>query len=107
VIRQLLGKAFGGTLVSDFYSAYAAMDCRKQKCLAHLLRELHESAGKFPAFASGVFALPCKRLLKQLLLLKNQWDNLGQRRYAARGRRLETRLQRLVTGHYDEPNARR
>jgi transposase len=107
VIRKLLGKAFGGTLVSDFYSAYAAMSCKKQKCLAHLLRELNESAEKFPAFASGAFFTQCRRLIRQMLLLKSKWNKLGRRKYAASVRRLEARLEQLVTARYDEANARR
>src|SRR5581483_9648964 len=53
VIRKLLGKAYGGTLVSDFYSAYSTMDCKKQKCNTHLLRELVTCAEKSPEFAAG------------------------------------------------------
>jgi hypothetical protein len=107
VIRSLLGKAFGGTLVTDFYRAYEAMDCKKQKCLAHLLREVSESAEKFPAFASGTFVIRCKRLLKEMLSLKNKWDALGAQDYAAHVARLEAKLERLVTADYDEANARR
>ena len=84
VIRRLLGRAFGGTLVSDFYSAYATMDCKKQKCLVHLLRELNESAEKFPAFASGAFFTQCKRLIKQMLRLKSRWKKLGKGDICAR-----------------------
>jgi len=40
VIAELLGAAFGGTLVSDFYAVYDQFDCPQQKCLTHLLREL-------------------------------------------------------------------
>jgi transposase len=107
VIVKLLGKAFGGTLISDFYVAYAKMDCKKQKCLAHLLRELNESAEKFPAFAGGAFCRQSKRLLKEMLLLKSRWTTLGDLKYTSRVRRLETRLDRLAQGTYDEPNERR
>jgi hypothetical protein len=107
VIRGLLGRAFGGTLVSDFYSAYAAMDCKKQKCLVHLLRELNESAEKFPAFASGAFFTQCKRLIKQMLRLKSRWKKLGKRRYLAHVEKLEAKLRRLITPDYDEANTRR
>jgi transposase len=107
VIRKLLGKAFGGTLVSDFYSAYSTMDCRKQKCLVHLLRELSDSAEKSPAFASGAFFTQSKRLVREMLLLKDQWEKLGQARYLRRVRRLETRLEKLIAAEQDEPNARR
>jgi hypothetical protein len=107
VIVKLLGKAFGGTLVSDFYSAYSKMDCKKQKCLTHLLRELGDCAQKSPAFASGAFFIKSKRLIKQMLRLKGQWENLGDKRYLARVRRLETRLEELAAADYDEANARR
>jgi transposase len=107
VIESLLGKAFGGTLVSDFYSAYLKMDCKKQKCLAHLLRELKESAEKSEAFARGSFYVDCKRLLKRMLRLKQQWEKLEDDPYDRRGRRLEATLRQLAGGTYEEPNARR
>ena len=107
VIRKLLGRAFGGTLVSDFYSAYAKMDCKKQKCLAHLLRELTDSAEQSPAFASGAFFPKAKRLIRQMLLLKSQWDKLTDRRYDAQVLQLEASLEQLLSIQQVEPNARR
>jgi transposase len=107
VILRLLGKAFGGTLVSDFYSAYSKMPCRKQKCLAHLLRELNQTAEKSQAFASGNFLAESKRLLKQMLRLKCRWDQLDQQEYLSRVARLEDQLKSLALGQYDEPHARR
>lgn len=107
VIRKLLGKAFGGTLVSDFYSAYSKMDCKKQKCLTHLLRELIESAEKSPAFAAATFFKRSKQLIKQMLLLKGNWETLGDQRYFRRVALLEKRLEELATGNYAEANAKR
>ena len=107
VIRKLLGKAFGGTLITDFYSAYAKMDCKKQTCLAHLLRELTVSAEKSPAFASGIFYRRSKRLIKDLLLLKRCWDQLSDEKYTSRACRLETRLDELLKAERDEANAKR
>ena len=107
VIEQLLGKAFGGTLISDFYSAYSRMDCKKQKCLLHLLRELIDSAEKFPAFAAAPFFGDCKKLIKQMLWLKGQWEKLSDEQYIPRIGRLEARLEALATADYEEPNAKR
>jgi transposase len=107
VIESLLGKSFDGTLVSDFYSAYSKMDCKKQKCLAHLLRELKESAERSPAFAQSSFFADCKRLIKRMLRLKRQWETLEDKEYDRRVRRLESQLQQLAGGEYDEPNAKR
>jgi transposase len=107
VIQSLLGKAFGGTLVSDFYSAYSKMDCKKQKCLAHLLRELKDSAEKSPEFAETSFFTECKQLIKRMLRLKQRWEKLEDKEYDQRVRRFEKQLHHLASGQYDEFNAKR
>ena len=107
VIEELLGKAFGGTLVSDFYGAYARLDCKKQKCLVHLLREFVETAEQHPAFAAGAMFAKGKRLVRDLLRLKARWDQLDDDRYTSRACRLETRLDQLLAANYEEANARR
>ena len=48
VVRDVLGDAYGGILVSDFYGGYNKISCRKQKCWTHLLRELHVLKEKHP-----------------------------------------------------------
>jgi len=107
VIVDLLGKAFGGRLVSDFYSAYSKINCDKQKCLGHLLRELVESAEQSEAFKTGPFFHRAKRLIKQLLLLKSRWDQLDDAQYTTRACALEDKLDQLLKVPYDEPNAKR
>lgn len=42
MVEQLLGEGFSGTLVSDFYAGYAPYVGVKQKCWAHLLRDVHD-----------------------------------------------------------------
>jgi predicted RecB family nuclease len=39
---QNLLKDFKGVLVSDFYAVYDAINCRQQKCLIHLMRDLND-----------------------------------------------------------------
>lgn len=107
VIVGLLGKAFGGTLVSDFYSAYSKIKCRKQKCLCHLLRELAETAERYEAFKAGPFFKQARRLIKRMLRLKSRWDQLDDVTYNSRGKALELQLDKLIQVSYDEPNARR
>jgi hypothetical protein len=41
-------KDFKGVLVSDFYAGYDAIDCPKQRCLVHLLRDLNDDLHKNP-----------------------------------------------------------
>jgi hypothetical protein len=40
VVEKNLGAKYDGILHSDFWSAYNIVECKKQKCLAHLKREL-------------------------------------------------------------------
>ena len=35
-------RLLGGVLVSDFYAAYDSIDCKQQKCLIHLMRDLND-----------------------------------------------------------------
>ena len=40
VVEEVLGEVFGGVLCSDFYGAYHKINSAKQKCWAHILRDL-------------------------------------------------------------------
>ena len=42
VVDEVLGEDFTGVLVSDFYAAYHHYDGPKQRCWAHLLRDIHD-----------------------------------------------------------------
>jgi len=42
MVDAVLGEEFSGVLVSDFYAAYHHYPGLKQRCWAHLLREIHE-----------------------------------------------------------------
>jgi transposase len=111
VTDALLGENFTGTLVSDFYNAYAKMDCPKQKCLVHLLRELKETAERNEAFAKGEFCRRLKRLVKEMLLLKGRQETMAEAAYEKRTRKLERRVMELSRAkgkkQEEEPEARR
>ena len=40
VPKSVLGEDYDGIVGSDFWSAYSKLNCRKQKCLVHLLRDI-------------------------------------------------------------------
>jgi predicted RecB family nuclease len=46
-LRKTL-RGFTGVLVSDFFSGYDSMECRQQKCLVHLIRDLNDDLWKNP-----------------------------------------------------------
>jgi hypothetical protein len=52
MIDRVLGAAFAGVLVSDFYKAYDHVRCPKQRCWAHLLRDAHTLRQQHPTDAS-------------------------------------------------------
>ena len=48
VVDEVLVKSFNGVLVSDFYAAYNHYAGLKQRCWAHLLRDIHELTVVYP-----------------------------------------------------------
>ena len=44
---EALGDAFSGVLVSDCYAAYHHYDGPKQRCWAHLLRDIHDLVARY------------------------------------------------------------
>ena len=48
VADEALGESFSGVLVSDFYAAYHHYDGPKQRCWAHLLRDIHDLVALYP-----------------------------------------------------------
>jgi transposase len=51
VVDEVLGPAFTGVLVTDFYAAYDHYDGPHQRCWAHLLRDIHALGERHPAAA--------------------------------------------------------
>jgi hypothetical protein len=57
---QTLLSGYEGVVVSDFYGGYDAMNCRQQKCLVHLIRDLNDDLwknpfnGEYEAFVAAV-----------------------------------------------------
>lgn len=49
MVDTVLGEAFAGSLVTDFYAAYDHYPGPHQRCWSHLLRDIHELRRKHPA----------------------------------------------------------
>lgn len=96
VIRDILGEAFGGQVVCDFYGAYDGLDCEKQRCLTHLLREIKQQGEKDQRFAEDAWVVRLKRWCKDAMACKRKWKVLGDPEYERRARRIEDRLDRLI-----------
>jgi hypothetical protein len=52
VVDEVLGERFDGVLISDFYAAYDHYPGVKQRCWAHLLRDIHDLRRQHPADAT-------------------------------------------------------
>ena len=101
VVDEVLGEGFAGVLVSDFYAAYHHYDGPKQRCWAHLLRDIHDLRGLYPQdgrltqWADGVHQLYCEA--------KAFTHPSEQQRRAAR-LALERRLLALCRPYLDDPS---
>lgn len=100
---------FGGTLVSDFWGAYNAVVCAfRQKCLAHLFRELeHTEKYKSPGEDWPEFAKKLRRLLGDAIRLWRKQEELSSETYTSRRDRIHGRLAELIDTPWEDPNAKR
>jgi hypothetical protein len=109
VAQDILGEAFGGTIVSDFYSAYNTLAPAggKQRCLTHLLREIKDEAEKDRMFADDPWTGRLKRWCQDAIALKKCWENLPPEKYELRVSRIEDRLDELIRAEPVHIEARR
>jgi hypothetical protein len=108
VVRRILGEAFEGVLVTDFYAAYGFLHAAaKQKCLAHLLRELEKVSLRNTSGEWTAFAAKARRFVKDALRLGAERRHYGDDEYDRRWRRLYDRLAGLTNGDYDDKDCRR
>jgi len=99
VVVDVLGKDFAGVLSSDRAKAYDHKDLKnwlKQKCIAHLLRNLSDLEQKQQRGALR-FARDVKSVLRAALKLKQQVSNLETAVYAKRAKALERKLDKLLS----------
>jgi hypothetical protein len=96
VIIRVLGESFAGTLVSDFYAAYNGLDCRKQRCLVHLLRELAKLRDQLPGPSVRAFIQPLMVLLQDAIQLGKERKQLCQSAFDQAHRAILDRFDALL-----------
>jgi len=106
VAREFL-KDFQGVLVSDFYSAYDALDCPQQKCLVHLVRDINEDILKEP-FNEEMKAIASK-FAALLTAIVTTIDRFGlKRRFLNRHKKEVTRFHGwLATRQFETETAQK
>jgi hypothetical protein len=103
-VEELFGEEYDGVLVSDFLSAYNKINSKKQRCLAHIIRDL-EKVIKYWDEEDLKTVTYCKRLTDILMkgidlyrkYKKKEWD---KRYYAER----ENIVDQLKDFKFPNPN---
>lgn len=98
VIEAALGDSLPGVLVSDFYAAYNRLDCRKQRCLPHLLRELHKLREELSPYCVRNYIQPVMDLLTDAIELGKQRESMSGRAFSRARQAIHDRLDELVLG---------
>ena len=83
VLIEALGESLPGVLVTDFYAAYNRIDARKQRCLTHLLRELHQLSETLPKIYVTRHIRPLIELFQNAIALAKRRDALSPDAYDA------------------------
>lgn len=88
---------YQGILISDFYPGYDAVQCRQQKCLVHLIRDLNEDLWKSPYDREfEAFILEVKNLLVSILEAVQKYG-LKQRHLQKFSKQIDQFYERVIT----------
>lgn len=108
VLVRVLGESFAGTLVSDFYAVYNGLDCPKQRCLVHLLRELAKVREELPWQSVRVFIQPLIELFQDAIQLGKDREKLSREAFNRTHQSILDRFDNLLlTSHTRHPECLR
>jgi transposase len=107
VVKQALGESLPGVLVTDFYAAYNRIECRKQRCLVHLLRDLHELREELSRWHVTKYVQPLIALFQDAIQLAKARGEMSDRKYKAACRKIEIRLETIIWQKPKQPDCRR
>lgn len=97
VLREALGESLPGVLVCDFYASYNFLKAKKQRCLVHLLRELHDVRDKVPPICVTKHLQPLTKLFQDAIALAKRRPQLTPRVYDAKSNAIYERFGELAT----------
>ena len=105
--QEELGEDYGGTVISDFYSAYSPLPFTKQKCHVHLTRELHDVGEKNNSDEFSWFKKKMKRLLNDSVRLKKRREKYDEPVFQHRLALLKKRALELNDVEYEDYDSSR
>ncbi len=97
VLQDALGDSLPGVLVCDFYAAYNFLSAKKQRCLVHLLRELHGLREKVPAICVKQHLQPLSQLFQDAIALAKRRAELTPETYDQKCNAIYERFGDLAT----------
>lgn len=108
VILRVLGRWFEGVLVTDFYAAYNRVAAwAKQRCVAHLLRELERVTERNPSDEWRGFARAVKRVFQDALRLHHERGGMSAESFDRRWRGISDRLDAVLRQRYRDRDCNR
>jgi len=108
-LERFFIKEFAGTLVTDFWAAYQAVECAlRQKCLVHLLRDLEDVDDYKSTTADwDLFAKKLRRLIGDAIRLWRRQEELPEEVYDRRRCQMGYRLMLLISEPWQDAEAKR
>lgn len=107
VLEEVISDQYRGITISDFLSAYNQSGRLRQRCLVHLVRELHECRQKDSSQEYLAMEKNLRRILNDAKRLDAHRERLVPWRFASRLRRIKQRLFDLVYQAYQNKNCKR
>lgn len=102
MVDAALGEGFAGVVVCDFYAAYNHLDGLKQRCWAHLLRDIHDLTKAHPTDqALGAWAKAVHKLYERA----KAFTSADPRARLRQQRRLERALMKVCAPYIEDPTA--
>jgi len=107
VPEEILGCDYAGITISDFLSAYDKSGRRRQRCLVHLLREMHDCRKKDGSVEYLLAYRKLKRILNDAKRLDARRGKLAPWVFARRVVKIKARLLDFACQAYENKNWKR
>jgi len=108
VVKEVLGEAFNGIMITDFFAAYDRIQAlAKQRCVVHLLREIKQVSLRNRSSEWQSFARRLKRLIHEALRLVIDRERIGENEYGRRVTNMHIRLGEIFSVSYRDADAKR
>jgi transposase len=92
VLKEILGEAFQGGIISDFYSAYVSLASENQQfCLAHLIRDI-KFLTTLPDNDTQVFSEKILDYFRRLFMLWHNRENMTQMQLIKSSNKIKRKL---------------